>query len=88
MARIQAKIIPNAPKSMVVGIDPKGVFRIKVAAPPQRGAANKELLVFLARRLDVKRSDIAIVTGGLSRLKIIEVKGMGLDEVKARLQGV
>jgi len=72
---------------MVASLDQGGVFRIKVAAPPRKGAANKELLSFLARRLGVKKNDVKIISGAGSRLKAIEINGLDIEEVKSRLQG-
>ena len=59
--------------------------RIKIAAPPEKGKANKELVDFLSERLDVARADIEIVSGQTSRQKVVAVNGLGKQEIMKRL---
>ncbi len=60
-------------------------LKIRLAAPPVEGAANRELIDFLARRLGVPKSAVRIVKGERGRDKLIEVAGVSEEEVKARL---
>jgi uncharacterized protein (TIGR00251 family) len=48
---------------------------IRLAAPPVDGAANAELIAFLAKSLGLRRSDIRIVSGETSRFKRVELLG-------------
>jgi uncharacterized protein (TIGR00251 family) len=67
------KVIPKASKTELVGYLPNGTWKVKVAAAPERGKANKELCSFLANHLDVPQSKIQIVSGETSPLKRIRV---------------
>lgn len=69
------KVVPRASRSEVVG-EQDGALRVRIAAPPVEGAANEELIRLLARKLDVKRSSVAIVSGQGSRTKRITVTGI------------
>lgn len=72
---------PRARRTEVVG--PHGdAIKIRVAAPPVDGAANEELVRFLAERLAVRRGAVTIVSGIASRHKAVRVTGM--DAVAAR----
>ena len=60
--------------------------RIRLAAPPVDGAANKELAVFLSRLLKVPRSAVTLVAGQSSRTKRIRVGGVDRATVERLLQ--
>ncbi len=64
---------PRSSKNMIVGLHADSL-KIKVAAPPVDGAANKMCLKFLAKRLAVSPSSLEIITGHNSRTKTILVK--------------
>lgn len=55
-----------------------GVLRVKVAAPPVEGRANKALIDYLARLLKVRRGQITILKWTKSRNKLVGVEGWGL----------
>ena len=72
---LEVRITPNASRDEIVKLPTDGVWRIKVQSPPVEGAANKRLIVFLARVVDVSKSKVRIVRGERSRHKIIEIDG-------------
>jgi len=61
------------------------VLGVKVAAPPVRGQANRELVAFLSQVLGVGKSSLAILKGHTSRNKLISVSGLSQEEVIRRL---
>jgi uncharacterized protein (TIGR00251 family) len=63
----------------------EGVFRVRIAAPPVRGKANRELLAFLSQLLGVSQSSLAIIKGHTSRSKVVAVGGLSQEEVLGRL---
>jgi uncharacterized protein (TIGR00251 family) len=83
-AKISLRVYPNAARNEVLGFA-GDVLRIKIAAPPVRGKANKELLSFLSRLLGVSQTALAISRGHTSRNKMVTVRGLGQDELLARL---
>jgi uncharacterized protein (TIGR00251 family) len=76
---------PRARKSRVVGERGEAV-EVALQAPPIDGAANEELVRFLARVLGVARRDVALVRGDASREKLVAVTGLPAAEVEARLR--
>ncbi len=62
-------------------------MKLRVAAPPAGGRANAEAEEFLARRLGVRRSKVAVVRGASSREKIVLIREMGPEEVHKLLAG-
>jgi uncharacterized protein len=58
---------------------------VRVGAPPERGKANEAVLALLAEVLAVPRSSVVLVSGSGSRDKIVELVGIGPDEIDRRL---
>ncbi len=75
---------PRAAKSRVAGLHDDRL-KIQVAAPPVDGAANKELVRFLAKQLGLPRSAVALVKGTSSRRKTVAFEGLGASEARQRL---
>jgi uncharacterized protein len=76
---------PNAKRSAIAGVR-EGALEVRVAAPPVDGAANEELVSVLASALGVPRRDVQLVHGTTSRAKRVQVRGLGLEEVRMKLQ--
>jgi len=70
------RVVPRASRSEVAGLH-DGALRIRVAAPPVEGAANRELVKFLAKRFKVAQSAISLVSGTNSKNKIIRIASPG-----------
>ena len=70
------RVVPRALRSEVAGLH-DGALRIRVAAPPVEGAANRELVKFLAKRFKVPRAAISLVSGTNSKNKIIRIASPG-----------
>jgi uncharacterized protein YggU (UPF0235/DUF167 family) len=65
-----------------------GVVKIRIAATPEGGAANKALIDFLAKELGIAGSQIDIIAGVTSQRKLIGLVGISPDEVDAIFQGL
>jgi uncharacterized protein len=77
---------PRAARSEVVGMHGNAV-KIRLKAPPVDGAANDELIRFVAKRLGVARSAVTITAGLGGRRKRLVVRGVGADAVARLLAG-
>jgi uncharacterized protein (TIGR00251 family) len=82
--RIAVKAVPNAPRSAVVGWA-GDTLKVKVHAPALEGRANEELCRFLAEELGLRTSAVSVLRGAKSRLKLVEVAGLSIGEVRARV---
>jgi hypothetical protein len=65
-----------------------GALLVRVAAPPLEGAANEALLRLLGRELGVAPSAIRILRGAAGREKVLSVRGLTAEAVRARLRSV
>lgn len=81
---LQVKVHPGAGRNEIVGFN-GDVLQVKIAAPPDKGKANRELIDFFSRWLDIKKSSITIVKGETGRNKFIAIEGLESDEVIKRL---
>ena len=83
-AVLSVHIQPKASATECVGIHGDAV-KIRVAAPPVDGAANDELIRFLARRLSIPVSSVQIKSGAGGRHKHVVIKGASAEYVLACL---
>lgn len=60
-------------------------WKVRVAAPAERGAANDALVGLLARVLQVAPAAVTIVSGHAARDKIVEVAGIAPAETERLL---
>lgn len=65
---------PGAKRTEVAGTHGDRV-KVRLAAPPVDGAANDELVRFVAEAFGVARRDVSIVHGATSRQKRVRVRG-------------
>jgi len=77
------RVVPRAHKSEIVGVQGEAL-KVRVAAPPLEGAANRELVAFLARSLGVRKGQVSIESGERSRRKRVRVAGLTAAEVLER----
>lgn len=85
---------PRSSKNMIVGLHGDRL-KIKVAAPPVDGAANKACLKLLAKSLSLSASALEIKTGHNSRAKTILLKSKTapptakeIADLKQRVKGL
>ena len=81
--RVRAR--PGAAKTRTTGVH-GGALRIDVAAPPEDGRANAELIRFLAHALEVPTTSMSLVAGAASRGKTVRVAGIKVDVLSTRLR--
>jgi uncharacterized protein (TIGR00251 family) len=81
---IDVKVIPRAGRSRLAGTRDQAIL-IRLSAAPVDGAANTELIDFLARLLEIPKRQIAIVSGEKSRTKRLRVTGVTAETVRARI---
>lgn len=62
-------------------IDPDGTarLRVRVAAPPEKGKANRAVIWLLADVLNVAPRDIEVVRGDISRAKTVQIAAAEAD---------
>jgi uncharacterized protein (TIGR00251 family) len=69
---LELHVQPGARRSAVLG-EHGGRLKLAIASPPVDGRANEALLEFLADRLQLRRSELSLVTGRSSRVKRVRI---------------
>ena len=84
--RIMLRASPGSSRTAVIGRYLDG-WKVSVAAVPEGGKANEEVVRLLAEVLALPKRQITIVAGRSARTKIVEVDGLTLAAVHAALAG-
>jgi uncharacterized protein len=82
--KIAVKITPSAGRNEILSLT-NDIWRIKIAAPPEKGKANKELIEFLSERLGIKKDSVIIIKGQTSHNKIVAISGVSHEMILRRL---
>jgi uncharacterized protein (TIGR00251 family) len=85
LTTLKVKVVPGARRTEIAGRYDDGL-KVRVAAPPEDGKANRALVEVLARELGVKDGAVRIVRGHSSAQKLVEIDELTIDEVWARLE--
>jgi uncharacterized protein (TIGR00251 family) len=75
---LRLTVVPGAQRTQVVGLHGDRL-KVRLAAPPEKGAANRELIAFLARALKVPKSSLKLTLGAQSRIKVVAVYDLSPD---------
>ena len=78
----KVRVIPRASRTEIVGAI-EGALKVRLKAPPVDGAANEELIKFLAKALRVSKTNIEIITGQTSKIKRLRVAGATVADLES-----
>jgi uncharacterized protein (TIGR00251 family) len=81
---LRVHVRPGAARAGLEGFH-GAALSVRVRARPVRGAANRELLVLLARALGIRPAALSVEGGARGREKRVRVQGITADAVRARL---
>ena len=81
---VALRVVPRARRNTIDGVV-EGALRVRVAAPPVDGAANRALLDLFAAALGIPKRDLAIIAGEQGRLKRLRVVGLTAMQLRQRL---
>jgi uncharacterized protein (TIGR00251 family) len=74
------KVVPASSKTAAAGIL-YGMLKVKIAAPPEKGKANKSLIEFLSDTLGVKKNCVTIISGQTGSVKKISISGISAESI-------
>lgn len=86
VVRFGVHVQPRASRTEIVGIHGTAL-KVRLHSPPVDGAANEELITFLAKELGVPKRAVRIVSGQSSRGKTVEIEGVSTVSVHALADG-
>lgn len=87
-AAFTVRVVTRATETEIVGLQEDGSLKIRLQASPAGDPqANKELVEYIAEKLDVPLEKIEIVAGQDGRDKLVSVEGISTDDVETKLSG-
>lgn len=69
---VEIKAEPSSGRQMIV-LDKSGMIKCFLKSAPQKGEANRELIILLAKLLDLPKQNITIMLGAITRKKRIKI---------------
>lgn len=84
---LRVRVVPGASRNQVAG-EIQDRLRLRIQSPPVEGAANRELVKYVAGLFDLGKSRVKIVKGDTSREKTLLLEGKKLAEARAALQSI
>ena len=84
VARLKVKVVPGASRTEVVGWL-GAALKVRVAAPPEGGKANREVVELLAARVGLPLAAVSVVSGQSSPAKVLAFRGLDEAALRARL---
>ena len=70
---LRVKVIPRSAISEIAGELADGTWKIRIAAPPEKGRANAALIALLAAHFKVPRAAVTIAGGHTSARKLVKI---------------
>jgi uncharacterized protein len=81
---LMVRVQPRASKDEIAGVI-DGALKVRLQAPALEDRANVALREYLASLLKTPKSAVRILSGGRSRIKRIEIRGVTAPEVRGLL---
>jgi uncharacterized protein len=79
------KVVPGSSRSRVAGLLGEAL-KVNLAAPPEKGKANKALVELLAQILGIPRGQIAVAAGEFNPRKEVTIAGLTSTRVHELLR--
>lgn len=87
--RCLLKVTPNAKSDKINDIaeveDNKYALKVSVTAVPENGKANKAVIKLLSKAWKLPKTDISVVSGHNSRLKVLLIKNVSEAYLASKL---
>ena len=82
---LRLHVQPRAAHNQVAGLQGEAL-KLRLTSPPVDGKANKAVIAFLARLLDLPKSSLTLRSGLQSRTKTVRIENADEAQLRARLQ--
>jgi uncharacterized protein (TIGR00251 family) len=71
---LSLRVQPKSPRTEWAGLLADGTYKVRLAAVPEKGKANDELIRFLAAEAGLARAQVEIVAGAGSQRKQVRIR--------------
>ena len=83
--KLQIKVIPSSSRDAFAGWL-GDTLKIKVKAPPEKGRANRAVIKFLEKQLQLPRGHVSITSGETSSRKTLDITSNKPDKLLEKLK--
>jgi uncharacterized protein (TIGR00251 family) len=87
--RLSVRLTPNGGRDAVdgweTGADGESYLKARVSDPPDKGKANKALILLIAKTSGVAKSAVSLLSGDTQRKKILRIEG-DPEDIISRLE--
>ncbi|RUM24905.1 DUF167 domain-containing protein [Rhizobium vallis] len=77
--RLAVRLTPNGGRDAIDGIEADGEaethLKARVTAVPEKGKANKALILLISKSLGIPKSSVSLISGETARKKILRIEG-------------
>lgn len=70
---LKIKVRPGKSKTSVKDVMDDEAVKIDVAAAPEKGKANQELIKFMAKEFEISRKNVIIISGAKEKVKLVKI---------------
>ena len=84
-ASLLVKVIPQSKENKIIGWEGE-ILKIRIHAVAQKGEANRELIRFLAKAINLPQRSIILVQGETSPIKKLLFEGITQKDLLNRLK--
>jgi uncharacterized protein (TIGR00251 family) len=81
---ISVQLTPRSSRNKILKIH-DGALKIAIQAPPVDGAANDELVKFLAKTLGLSKRDVTIISGQTGKRKTLAISALTKQQLQQTL---
>ncbi len=81
---LQIRFTPRSSRRGFLGVE-NNWLKVAVNAPPDKGAANRELVELISKNLKVPKRDVAILQGSAKRRKLVEIRGISREYFQEKI---
>jgi hypothetical protein len=71
---LRVKVIPKSAANAIIGFLDNETLKVRIAAAPEKGKANHELINFFAEEFKTGKDKVTIITGAGDPLKLIRIE--------------
>lgn len=87
-AAFTVRVVTRARQTEIGGVGEDGILKVRLTAASADGAANDELVSFLAQELGVEAARVEVVAGREKHEKIISIDGVAPEVLEEKLLSV
>ncbi|NJL92594.1 MAG: DUF167 domain-containing protein [Anaerolineae bacterium] len=84
-AAFSVRVVTRASRTELAGVQEDGILKVRLTESPDDGAANRQLIEFIAQTLGISPNKVEIVAGENSRDKLLSIDEIAPEILEEKL---